>query len=121
LEQLRRQAKELLENVRGGARDATAEANRFYHGVDAASFALHHAQLVLARSYGFDSWPKLKAFVDGVTINRLVEAVRGGDVVQARAILRIRPELVNRVAPSNHGHMALHYGCSRECLRWSGC
>jgi hypothetical protein len=28
---------------------------------------LHDAQLVLARSYGFESWPKLKAAVDGVT------------------------------------------------------
>jgi ankyrin repeat protein len=62
------------------------------------TFALHHAQLVLARSYGFDSWPKLKAYVDGVTIGRLTDA-----------ILRVRPELVNREAPSSHGHRALHY------------
>jgi len=31
------------------------------------TFALHDAQLVLARVHGFDSWPKLKAFVNGDT------------------------------------------------------
>lgn len=109
LEQLRRQAKELLDGFVSGKPGAIAEVNRFYRDADRAEFALHHAQLVLARSYGFDSWPKLKAFVDGITINRLIEAVRAGDVDQVRAILRVRPELVNREAPSSHGHMALHY------------
>ncbi len=109
LEQLRRQAKELLVAFRNGAPDAAAEVNRFYRDADRESFALHHAQLVLARSYGFDSWPILKAFIDGITVSRLVEAVRAGEVEQVRAILRLRPELVNREAPSSHGHMALHY------------
>ena len=48
----------------------------------ASTFALHDAQLVLARSYGFDSWPKLKAYVDGVTVKRLADAVRSDDVPQ---------------------------------------
>ena len=34
---------------------------------DPTAFALHDAQLVLARMYGFDSWPRLKKFVDSVT------------------------------------------------------
>ncbi|MDP9222392.1 MAG: hypothetical protein M3P18_00775 [Actinomycetota bacterium] len=46
--------------------------NGFYHDADPATFALHDAQLVLARSYRYDSWPKLKAYIDGVTIKRLV-------------------------------------------------
>ena len=109
LDQLRRQAKELLDAFRSGDEDALTEANRFHQGVDPAMFALHDAQLVLARSYGFDSWPKLKAYVDGVTIRRLVEAVQAGDVERVRAMLRIRPELVNREAPSSNGLMPLHY------------
>ncbi|MCI0436131.1 MAG: hypothetical protein L0271_21190, partial [Gemmatimonadetes bacterium] len=48
-------------------------------------------------------------FVDGITISRLVEAVRARDPDQVRALLRVRPELVNREAPSSYGHMALHY------------
>src|SRR4029453_17464724 len=61
-------------------------------------FALHDAQLVLARAYGFDSWPKLKAFVDGVTVKRFEEAARNGDIAQLRAMLKQRSELVNSAA-----------------------
>jgi hypothetical protein len=67
LDQLRRQAKELLEAFRAGDTIAIAEVQAHYRGAESTSFALHDAQLVLARAYGFDRWPKLKAFVDGVT------------------------------------------------------
>lgn len=109
LEQLKRQAKELLEDFIGGKPEAAATVNRFDRDAGRQKFALHHAQLVLARSYGFDSWPKLKAFVDGITISRLVNSVRAGDVGDVRAVLTVRPELVNREAPSSQGRTALHY------------
>jgi ankyrin repeat protein len=73
LDQLKHQAKEL--------RDANP------------AFALHDAQLALAREYGFESWPKLKAFVDGATVRRLIEAVRGGRLDEVRTLLSVRPEL----------------------------
>src|SRR5262245_49372491 len=76
LDQLRRQAKELLQSFQDGDSAAIAEVNAFYHDVNREAFALHDAQLVIARAYGFESWPKLKAFVDGVTVRRLIEAVR---------------------------------------------
>jgi len=76
LDQLRRQAKELLEAFLAARLKAVAEVNARYRGADAAEFALHDAQLVLARSYGFDSWPKLKAYVDGVTVQRLATRCR---------------------------------------------
>ncbi len=107
--QLKRQAKELLEAFVAGEPNAVAEVNRFYRDFDPAKFALHDAQLVLARSYGYESWPKLKAYVDGVTIKRLVEAVRANDVEQVRAILKVRPELVNTVEAWNNEYTALHY------------
>src|ERR1700741_1906140 len=59
LDQLKRQAKELLDAFRGGEAAAVAEVNAHYRGADAQTFALHDAQLVLARAYGFASWPKL--------------------------------------------------------------
>lgn len=71
LEQLRRQAKELLSGFMKGDAAVAAEINAHYDTADTTTFALHDAQLVIARSYGFDSWPKLKAYVDGVTIGRL--------------------------------------------------
>jgi ankyrin repeat protein len=101
LDQLKRQAKELLEAFRAGQAEAVAEVNAHYRGADAASFALHDAQLVLARSYAFDSWPKLKAFVDGVTVRRLAEAVRAGHLERVRAMLMVRPELA-RMDFDNH-------------------
>ena len=71
LDQLRRQAKELLDAFVTGHQDAVAEVHAHDRDADATKFALHDAQLVLARCYGFDSWPKLKARVDGVTAARL--------------------------------------------------
>jgi ankyrin repeat protein len=108
IDQLRRQAKELLAAYLAGDADAVAEVNTHYRGAD-ASFALHNAQLVIARSYGFDSWPKLKAFVDGVTVKRLADAVRRDDTARVRAMLELRPELVNMDMAENNEHRALHY------------
>src|SRR2546428_806921 len=95
LDQLKRQAKELLQAFVSGEADAVAEVRAHYLDADPATFALHDAQLALARAYGYDSWPKLKAYVDGVTVRRLADAVRKGHIEQVRAMLKVRPELVN--------------------------
>jgi ankyrin repeat protein len=52
-------------------------------------------QFVLARSYGFESWSKLKAAVDGVTAKKLHEAAESGDPKTARELLTRRPEMVD--------------------------
>jgi hypothetical protein len=109
LDQLKRQAKELLAAFVAGEAGAAAEVHAHYRGADAATFALHEAQLVLARSYGFESWPKVKAYVDGVTVTRLADAVRAGDVARVRAMLKARPELVHMDMASDNEHRALHY------------
>ena len=109
LDQLRRQAKELLESFLGGEPKAVAEVHTHYRDAGPAAFALHDAQLVLARSYGFESWPKLKAYVDGVTVRRLVDAVLSGGIDAVRAMLKARPELVNMDLSANDEHRALHY------------
>src|SRR6202035_4260365 len=95
LDQLKRQAKELLDAFRNGDPAAAAEVSAHYRGADPATFALHDSQLVLARAHGFASWLKLKAYVDGVNAGRLIEAVRAGDIGKVDAMLRARPELVN--------------------------
>ena len=109
LEQLKRQAKELLAAFRGGEPDVSAEVHAHYRGADTATFELHDAQLVIARAYGFDSWPKLKAYVDGVTVTRLAEAVRADDLAAVRAMLDARPELVHMDMAEHNEHRALHY------------
>jgi ankyrin repeat protein len=65
LDQLRRQAKELLKAFLADDAPAIAEVRTHYRAADPSSFALHDAQLVVARTYAFESWPKLKAFVEG--------------------------------------------------------
>jgi len=95
LDQLKRQAKELLRAFLTDEPEAAAEVHAHYTLADRATFALHDAQLVLARSYGFESWPKLKAYVDGVTVQHLADAVSAGDLAQARSMLHTRPELAN--------------------------
>ena len=109
LDQLKRQAKELLEDFRRGSEAAVAEVRTHYRGAHAGRFALHDAQLVIARSYGFDSWPKLRAYVDGATVNSLADAVRARDFTRVSAMLKIRPELVNMELAENDERSALHF------------
>lgn len=109
LEQLKRQAKELLVAYRAADATAVQEVTACYDNPQLATFALHDAQLVIARSYGFDSWPKMKAYVDGVTIRRLVEAVQIGDIERVRTMLKARPELANMAVSYNDEHRAIHH------------
>lgn len=95
LDQIKRQARELLDAFRAADPAAAAEVAAHDHDARPASFA---------RAYGFESWPKLKAFVDGATDQRLRAAVRQGDVAAVRAMLDARPELAAR---SNALHVAV--------------
>lgn len=65
-DQFKRQAKELLKAWRAGEPNAVAEVQRYDQAPDLAAFALHDAQRVLARSYGFPSWQKLKSYVQTI-------------------------------------------------------
>jgi ankyrin repeat protein len=110
IDQLRRQARELLEAYRAQSPDAVLEVDAYHHMAAPDTFALHDAQFVLARAYGFESWPKLKAGVEGVTTARLHEAVKKGDLDAVRALLARRPEIVDLQAggPSGFEIRALH-------------
>lgn len=63
------------------------------------SFSLHDAQWVLAREYGFDSWPKLKCAVEdrsrsfGEIVSEFVAAAFGGDQKRAAELLEREPEI----------------------------
>lgn len=114
LEQLRKQAKYLLQGYRSGNPAAIAEIVQFERTPNAAGFALSDAQRVIARSYGFASWPKLKAFVDGANIARFAEAVKSGDIPQVRTMLTGRPELVAMDMSASDEHRAIHYAVLRR-------
>jgi ankyrin repeat protein len=113
IDQLKRQAKELLEAYRASSPEAVAEVTAYHRTATLETFALHDAQFVLARSYGFESWPKLKAAVDGVTAKRLHAAAESGDLNAARELLTRRPEIVDL----GRGEMrALHMAVLRRDL-----
>jgi ankyrin repeat protein len=65
-DQFRHQAKDLLKSYRAGDAEAVAQVERHERAPDPAAFALHDAQRVFARSYGFPSWQKMKSFVQEV-------------------------------------------------------
>jgi len=65
LEQLRKQAKDLLRAARAG--DASANARIAAIRNAGERLMLSHSQLALAREYGFASWSRLVHHVEGIT------------------------------------------------------
>jgi ankyrin repeat protein len=106
LEQLKHQAKELLRAIREGDAAAVAELRKHHPGrddkaIEPATAKLADAQLVLARSYGLASWPRL------VTACRMTDAIWRGDVEAVRELVRKHRRLLHEaargVADSNWG------------------
>jgi ankyrin repeat protein len=95
LEQLHKQAKELLKAYRAGDVAAVADVERFESQPCPAKFALADSQRVLARAYGFASWPKLKQHVEGLNAAAFCAAVNAGDVATVRRLAKARHELVH--------------------------
>jgi ankyrin repeat protein len=109
LDQLKRQARELLDAVTEGNADAIAEVEKHFGLPKERPLALHDALLVIARAHGFDSWPRLKAFVNGVTIRRLIDAIRAGDMPTVERMLASKPELARMHVAESDEHQALHH------------
>jgi len=114
IHQLRRQAKELLDGFRAQQSEACAEVHAHYRDATPAVFALHDAQLVLARAYGFDSWPRLKAHVDGVTAKQFIAAARDNDLDKVGAMLEVRADLVDMQWSYGDERRALHYAVMND-------
>ena len=67
LEQLRKQAKDLLRDARGGDASALARIAASARSAPGDRITLADAQLAIARGYGLPSWPKLVHHVETVT------------------------------------------------------
>jgi ankyrin repeat protein len=108
LDQLRRQAKDLLRAAR--APDAAALARfRILPSFAAASaadlartsLALHDAQSVIAREHGFASWNALRDRVEELTlgfddaVRELVEAATDGRSARAERLLALHPRIAS--------------------------
>jgi hypothetical protein len=72
LDHLKYQARDLLNALTQGNAEAVARAREFHHRfarlsddeIRASKFSLADALLIIAREYGFQSWPKLKQHVE---------------------------------------------------------
>jgi hypothetical protein len=99
----RKQAKALLDALHRGDGDAArrfrAHHPRFGPQGAGRGAALHDAQLVVAREYGFASWPRWKQFVEARELDtsaraaELVRAACSGDMRRASMLLEVEPAL----------------------------
>jgi ankyrin repeat protein len=118
LDQLRRQAKDLLhsaERHEPGARERFRALPAFASATDQslkqATLALHDAQSVIAREHGFDSWNALREHIEELTlefdaaVGQFLEAATDGRGDRAERILALHPG----VAKANF-HAALVLG-----------
>lgn len=110
LEQLKKQAKELLQSLRSRQPDALRRLRAFHPGfahlaqseLARARFSLAGAQLTLAREYGFGSWSKLKARVESLTVSHdpavaLQAAILANDTASVAGLLEKFPALKDRL------------------------
>jgi ankyrin repeat protein len=103
LERDRKQAKSLLDAVKRGDPAALEQFKsfhpRFAELAGREDLALHDAQLVIARQYGFASWPRWKQFVETRRLDRarraaeLIKAACSNDVRKARVMLEAEADL----------------------------
>jgi ankyrin repeat protein len=104
LEQLKRQAKELLRSARAHDpvalerfRILAAFSGRSDAELGRVAFALHDAQSVVAREYRFDSWNVLRERVEELTfgfetaLDQFIEAATGGRRERAERLLALHP------------------------------
>jgi ankyrin repeat protein len=122
LRQLQIQSKELAKALKKSQPDALDRLRKSHphfirlaeDKIPDAPLQLHDAQWVIAREHGFESWPKLKAQIDRVSLRRLVDAVEKGDIDLARSLLRQNPGLVHMDMAENDEHRVLHYAVLRR-------
>ena len=89
LDQLHRQAKELLRAIHAGDADAIADLREHHpESIDPSAARLADAQLVLAKSYQATSWTRL---VHGV---QLSTAIWADDLQTVRELVTRNPELI---------------------------
>lgn len=99
LDQLKHQAKDLLHAIHDGDSAAVAELQEFHpEKVDPGAAKLADAQLVLARSYGAPSWPRL------VQSCKLIDAIWDDDIDTVRDLMLKNPNLIHENAGIMNGN-----------------
>jgi ankyrin repeat protein len=101
LEHQHKLAKRLLRDCWAGDAEAIARVQAFLPGSpNPDALKLHHAQLVVARGYGFASWAEMKRKIESLSLSPLEQfdiAVREGDAELASELLEKHPDLRARI------------------------
>jgi hypothetical protein len=140
LEQYKKQAKELVRAYKGDEA-ALQKINQFYlperdltteelrekmqqrlqrlnrSKLASDKFSLADAQFLLAREYGFESWPKFSKHIANLQhvnspiskFEQAVEAIIAGDAATLRRLLGEDPKLIRERSGRMHGATLLHY------------
>ena len=121
VEQFRKQAKELLKRRR--TNDVIRRIKKFHPRLreltetQLETFSLADAQWVVAREYGFGSWPKFIKHIqetarDDSPVSKFelaADAIMAGDLPALNSLLRENPELVRGRSTRSHGAPLIHY------------
>lgn len=126
IDHLKRQAKALLRDAKAAdaaalmrLRVLPAFTRASSDELAQASFALHDAQSVIAREYGFPSWKALNQHIEELTLDpdsavrEFLEAATDGRTERAARLLKLYPA----IAGANF-HAALILGDSRRVRHW---
>jgi hypothetical protein len=98
LRQLKHQAKDLLREFREGDASAVADVHEYLSSeIDREGAKLSDAQLVVARSYGASSWPKL------VAVCQVIETLLGDDAHAVREAGLANAELTRDYSKATDG------------------
>jgi ankyrin repeat protein len=109
LEQLKKQAKDLLKACKAADADAVRRIREShpdylnFSDIRPANFSLSDAQLVIAREYGFTSWSKLKEHVEALLletadpIELFKRAFKTDDAIFLRKLIERFPEMKAKV------------------------
>ena len=108
LEQLKKQAKSLLHDARAGDRAALerfrvlpALCAKSIDELGAVGLALHDAQAVVAREYGFKSWKELREHVEErsltftAAVDEFIRCATGGAPARALRLLALHPGIAH--------------------------
>lgn len=126
IDHLKRQAKAVLRAAKAGdiaalvrMRAIPAFAQISATELGHTSFALHDAQSVIAREYGFPSWKALSQHIEETTLDsdsavrEFIEAATDGRSDRAARLLKLHP----KIHQANF-HAALVLGDSRRARQW---
>jgi hypothetical protein len=121
LEYYKKLAKELVKAFKSGGEKgigkwATDDAVEFARRTMSVRCTLADAQFVIARSHGFESWPKFSKHLEALArkspVSRFeaaADAIVGGDIATLKRLLGEDPKLVRAASTREHGSTLLHY------------